>query len=299
VVGGTAPYEYSLDGTSFQSTTSFSGLSAGLYTLHVRDANGCTYNEDITVGGVGPQITEQQITEIDCFGANNASIELTANSVSGTLSYSIDNGITFQNNGRFVGLSPGTYSILVQDNNGCVAVASNINIAEPELLQGDAQVNRAPDPGIANGSISVVGLAGGVPPYQSTLNGDNMGSNTTFENLGIGAHNIIITDQNNCSISFDFEFEGEFPAIEIPNGFTPNGDGMNDIWELAELNTIYPDADIKVFNRWGQMVFNSTGYVTPWNGLSQGKELPTATYYYVINLHADIEPLQGTVTIIR
>jgi gliding motility-associated-like protein len=93
--------------------------------------------------------------------------------------------------------------------------------------------------------------------------------------------------------------ESEVPVIEIPNGFTPNGDGMNDIWELSDLSELYPNMRIQVFNRWGQMVFSSKGYSNPWNGKRQGQDLPTATYYYIIALSNDIDPLQGNVTIIR
>jgi gliding motility-associated-like protein len=131
------------------------------------------------------------------------------------------------------------------------------------------------------------------------LDGRDTGQDTVFQNLSSGPHTITLEDQNQCFLSFEVILESEVPEIEIPNGFTPNGDGMNDIWELSDLSELYPNMQIQVFNRWGQMVFSSKGYSNPWNGKRHGQDLPTATYYYIIALSNDIDPLQGNVTIIR
>ena len=117
--------------------------------------------------------------------------------------------------------------------------------------------------------------------------------------MGTGQYTVTLADQNLCQISFELLVESEFPEIEIPNGFTPNGDGRNDTWEIAQLNQFYPNAEILVFNRWGQVVYSSVGYSLPWNGTRSGKQLPTTTDYYLIKLNEGLEPLQGTVTIIR
>ena len=91
--------------------------------------------------------------------------------------------------------------------------------------------------------------------------------------------------------------------LKIPNTFSPNGDGINDEWEILGIVN-FPDVGIQVFNRWGQLVFQTTGYPSDkrWNGTSLGeKELAPGVYYYVINLRDEqySEPLKGTVTIIR
>jgi gliding motility-associated-like protein len=86
--------------------------------------------------------------------------------------------------------------------------------------------------------------------------------------------------------------------IVVPNAFTPNGDMVNDRWKIAELNT-YPEARIRVFNRYGQAVFQSTGYAQDWDGSSDGKALPTGVYYYVIDLKVRNQPLKGSVSILR
>ncbi|MBC8053701.1 MAG: gliding motility-associated C-terminal domain-containing protein [Sphingobacteriaceae bacterium] len=85
---------------------------------------------------------------------------------------------------------------------------------------------------------------------------------------------------------------------EVPNTFTPNGDGINDLWVIANLNT-YTNCVIKVFNRSGQMVFSTTGYSTPWDGTFKGNPLPAATYYYTIDPQKGRKVIAGSITILR
>ncbi|TPE45466.1 Ig-like domain-containing protein [Pontibacter mangrovi] len=89
------------------------------------------------------------------------------------------------------------------------------------------------------------------------------------------------------------------PAIEVPNAFSPNGDNVNEVWEIKNYED-YPDMRVEVFNRWGNKIFSSKGYGVPWDGTYNGKELPVATYYYLIYLRStNEEPISGNVTIIR
>ncbi len=86
--------------------------------------------------------------------------------------------------------------------------------------------------------------------------------------------------------------------LAIPNGFTPNGDGMNDLWEIEGLDR-FPNVVVEVFNRWGAPVFSSRGYASPWDGRFQGAPLPAGTYYYTISSAVLQRPLSGTLTILR
>jgi gliding motility-associated-like protein len=82
------------------------------------------------------------------------------------------------------------------------------------------------------------------------------------------------------------------------SSFTPNGDGINDVWIIENLEE-YPTCTVEIFNRWGNQVFSSVGYAVPWDGTYKGEALPFGVYYYIIQLHDDAEPLQGTVTILK
>ncbi len=80
----------------------------------------------------------------------------------------------------------------------------------------------------------------------------------------------------------------------IPNAISPNGDGKNDVWRLDFINVYYPDAEIEIFNRWGERIFYSRGYNNVWDGSYNGDPLPVGTYYYVINLH-DKDPSKQSI----
>lgn len=109
---------------------------------------------------------------------------------------------------------------------------------------------------------------------------------------------LTVTGQTGCTAS-DSLFVSVFRPITIPNAISPNGDGVNDTWEITNL-TDYPGASVEVYNRYGQMVYRSlTGYTKPWDGKMNGKELPVGTYYYIIDLKNGVKPMNGSITIIK
>jgi gliding motility-associated-like protein len=85
---------------------------------------------------------------------------------------------------------------------------------------------------------------------------------------------------------------------DIPNTFTPNGDGRNDTWVIKGLE-YYPQSTVNIFNRWGQKLYSSVGYPIPWDGEYNGKALPSGTYYYIIDLKNRQPVIAGWVAIIR
>lgn len=84
----------------------------------------------------------------------------------------------------------------------------------------------------------------------------------------------------------------------IPNVFSPNGDGINDDWQVKFLAQ-YPNCRVEIFNRSGVKLFESKGYSRPWDGTFNGKPVPVATYYYLINLNNDEPPISGYVAVLR
>jgi gliding motility-associated-like protein len=87
-------------------------------------------------------------------------------------------------------------------------------------------------------------------------------------------------------------------ALNIPNAFSPNGDGKNDKWEITNLEDYY-FAQVQIFNRNGQVVFSSFGYRQPWDGTYNGKPLPVGVYYYIIDFKNAFPQKSGYVTILR
>jgi gliding motility-associated-like protein len=79
--------------------------------------------------------------------------------------------------------------------------------------------------------------------------------------------------------------------------FTPNNDGFNDLWELPDLVT-WGKCDVKVYNRWGKLVFADANYNNLWDGTSNGSPLPEGAYYFVIKTE-NAGTVTGTVNIVR
>ena len=132
-----------------------------------------------------------------------------------------------------------------------------------------------------------------VTPGAGWMNADCDGDGiTNGDELAGGSDPLDPCDPNTCS-------------IDIPNAFTPDGDGINDVWVINGIEA-YPDNQLTVYNRWGNVVYTADGYLNTWNGSSNsnlnigGGELPTGTYYYVIDTKdSNIGVLKGYVYIQR
>jgi len=112
-------------------------------------------------------------------------------------------------------------------------------------------------------------------------------------------YRLLVESIHGCGSSTDLMTVKVYDKIDIPNAFSPNGDGINDNWVIDPLE-IFDDAITQVFNRYGQVVYSTRGYVRPWNGTSNGQPLPAGTYYYIIDLKIKKEdPYKGPITILR
>ncbi|HIB84375.1 MAG TPA: gliding motility-associated C-terminal domain-containing protein [Chromatiaceae bacterium] len=87
-------------------------------------------------------------------------------------------------------------------------------------------------------------------------------------------------------------------VLLVPNAITPNGDGINEFWNIRNLD-LYPENEVVIVNRWGDEVFSSKPYMNDWGGTYNQKNLPSGTYYFVLKLHPDLKPLNGPLTILR
>ena len=107
-----------------------------------------------------------------------------------------------------------------------------------------------------------------------------------------------VISANGCGIATENVFVRVFNKINVPNAFSPNGDGINDVWNINELSS-YPESETNVFNRYGQLVFHSMGYSKPWDGRYNGQSLPVGTYYYTIDRKNNFPFMNGWLMIIR
>jgi gliding motility-associated-like protein len=103
---------------------------------------------------------------------------------------------------------------------------------------------------------------------------------------------------NGCGTSSDTVMVKVSKQLFIPNAFTPNGDAINDTWNIPALNS-YSNFSLGVFNRYGEMVFQKRYPFTPWNGMHKGVPLAAGVYAYYIAIEGEPQTFKGTVTIIR
>ncbi len=169
------------------------------------DANSCprtsgflsgaivTLSPAISIGGVA-------VNNVSCFGGNNGTITVTASGGNPPLSYSINNGTTYQSNNDFTGLAAGNYNLVVRDNSGCtVAYVNNpVNISQPTQITVSTTKVDASCAGVFDGEISI-SASGGTPPLQYSLNGGPLQPGSTFTGLGANNYTVLIQDANNCT----------------------------------------------------------------------------------------------------
>lgn len=144
------------------------------------------------------------------------------------------------------------------------------------------------------------------PLYQWQINGINAGTNspvfTTDRLKNNDEVTCTITSASSCvapSTSTPVNIVViPPPTVSINNTFTPNGDGVNDTWNIPGLDS-YPNCLVSIFDRSGSMVYQSNGYSKPWDGTRNSHPLPTGTYYYLIKLRPEGSGLSGSITIIR
>lgn len=224
--GGTPGYQFSVDnGVSFVPVSPITGLMAGVYNVVVQDANGCQYPDQITLTDPPPFDFVYIANNPSNCGANDGSFEILATNGLFPYTYSIDGGITTQNNGFFGGLYSGLYNLVVEDANGCLDSTFSALSDNVMTTQTDIQFN-ASCPGACDGAVGV-SQNNGAPPFTYTINTNPIPQGTgNFFGLCAGTYYIIIEDNGLCigieqvditepaAITFDTSYVN----ITCPNG---------------------------------------------------------------------------------
>ena len=181
--------------------------------------------------------------------------------------------------------------------NGCV------NFAErPITVYAVPVTDAGPDRFVLEGGSAVLSGTGSGNGLSylwsptSSLNNSTIAQPTVTPTNDI-SYTLTITSADGC-VDTDEVFVKVLKTPTIPNTFSPNGDGVHDKWEIRYLNS-YPGCTVEIYNRYGQLVFQSTGYNQSWDGTTKDKPLPAGTYYYIINPKNGRKLMSGFVDIIR
>lgn len=193
--GGTGALEYSLDGITYQSSASFTAVSAGTYTVYVRDANGCVQTLPAVVTEPSTLSVSSSVSNVVCAGGNDGVIDLSVHG--GVTPYSFDwsNGPVSEDN---FNLAAGNYSITVTDANGCVNTQSFVITQPANPLIVNSNITDASSQTSADGSIDLT-TTGGTGPYSYVWS--NGATTEDITNITPGVYTVNVTDVNGCVTS--------------------------------------------------------------------------------------------------
>ncbi len=193
--GGASSYTYSMNGTTFVSSNTFTKLAAGTYTGYVKDARGCVGRlSNITVSKLATiAISATKTAASSC--ANDGAITLTASGGASPYTYSM-NGTTFVSSGTFTKLAAGTYKGWVKDTRGCTQSLSNIVVSKLSTITVSA--TKTPASSCASDGIIKLTGSGGSSSYTYSLNGTTFVSSNTFTKLASGTYKGWVKDTRGC-----------------------------------------------------------------------------------------------------
>lgn len=310
-----------LNSSLISNSIDLTNATAGNYTLIVSDANACADTLDVTVPDLaGPSIdlNLSTVTPESC-DLNNGSVSgVTVNGGSGSISVMwMDSSLNVISNQLDISsLAAGNYYLTVSDTNLCsdsvMVVIDNLNGGT--VLAVDDYANGNQDQlldifvaGNDNGDASSVAVI--VNPNHGTINSVANGLVAYMPNSGYyGTDTLqyVICDafcNNRCDTAFVYiTIQQEIP-IDIPNGFTPNGDGFNDYFVIVGLFQ-YPNNKIAIYNRWGELVYKAEPYQNNWDGKSidntrkiGGDQVVDGTYFFILDLGDGSAAINGFVEI--
>ncbi|GIV34023.1 MAG: hypothetical protein KatS3mg031_1558 [Chitinophagales bacterium] len=289
VTGDCPPFSYawSLPGTG----TCLLGLSAGNYGLTVTDSCGCSRSMVIPVGEPNLLVASAVGINASCYRADNGRVS--ASATGGTPPYSFRWDTPAADTTQVVSnLPPGTYQVLITDSNGCEAIAQ-IALTQPDPLIVTAGNNDTIYRGFA-ADIGVADVRGGTPPYQyqwspSGSVEDPFNPVTTANPESSTVYTIQVTDMQGCTASDTLLVQVDVELYRFPDAFLPEGAQANNRRFRPVTSVTVGQVDLKIFNRWGVMLFDGT--IDPsdpmqgWDGTYKGEPQPMDTYVYQAVLH--------------
>ncbi len=291
---------------------SIGNIPTGVYTLQITDTNGCIATDSVFVDQPdAPLSAEVSFEDISCFEGRDGLISALTSGGTPPYSYSLDN-LNFNGSSTQVGLEAGVYDLFIQDVYGCSIIESNIVITEPDQLE----VDLGPDQTIVYGETitlypEITGSSTPVlfewwPRDTSILSCIDCLNPLVTTDHQISLQ-LEVTDENGCegedliTIYVQKEFE-----IDVPTGFTPNADGVNDRLIVhgkpgIEINYF------RVYDRWGEMLFEDkdfpiNDFSRGWDGSYRGQFMNGGIYIWQLEAtmpDGNVISQNGSVTLVR
>ncbi|HLP20281.1 MAG TPA: gliding motility-associated C-terminal domain-containing protein, partial [Chitinophagales bacterium] len=310
--GGVSQYNYDLlsGGTilSNNTTGNFTALAAGTYDIDVQDTYGCTATTTAIVNEPAQLIASDTVKHVRCYGEGNGQIAITANGGTPGYSFILNNQFT-NTTGVFSLLQAGDYAYTVTDGNGCTDTSS-ATITEPQ----EVTISLTPDSAVLNlGQTMQLNATSNYDPaatYQWTpaigLSCYDCPNPTvqTYNNMQYTVEVVATINGQNCTAETGLSVT-VIPNYDIfiPNTFTPNGDGNNDLFQIFGNLPALKYVGVQIFNRAGEKVFDSNDLAFTWDGTYKGQPLPAGVYVYTLRVvfvdnHTE-QIYKGSLTLMR
>lgn|GEM_PF-4108237 len=300
VTGGMLPYHYTWSTGS--SANSLSRLGQGEYSVTVSDKNG--YGDTVSFFIAEPDsfyFIEVVASHNSCFGYSNGSLMVVAGGGSPPYYYEWSNGA--QTN-EIYDLLPGNYSLVIRDASGCEVMAATA-ITSPAMLQVVMDAEK-PFCGQTSDGRIIPAISGGTPfsgrgDTLYNLSWSTGDSSMQLNNLFAGYYSLTVTDANGCNTAVAIQLDpARDVCLLIPNVFSPNGDGINDYWEIPFFDVLCPQARVIIWDRNGMLVFSSPALSRLWDGKLYGKVLGIDSYHYIIDMNdGSGKVISGYVTLVK
>ncbi len=304
VGGGTLPYTYLWSGGSTAITEDLTGILSGTYTITVTDSNSCIIADTIILL---PAQTVIAVAGNDTSFCLSGSLTLDASaSLNGTTFQWFDMSGTLLGSAATLTFNPpaGTNSfyVVVDNGTGC-SDSDTVDVTANPLPNANAGADvtiviGANTPLGGSPTSTTVGATFQWMPMPGALDNPNA-ANPVANPTTTTTYTVTVTSAQGCT-AVDSVVVTVIPSIIFPDGISPNADGANDEWIIDGIE-LFPDCVVEVYNRWGELLFQSIGYKEHWNGTYKGEPLPVGTYYYVIDLKDPLFPdaYTGPITILR
>ena len=307
VSNGIPPFSYDWSNGEYANTLQrqdeITSLHEGAYGVTVSDHYGKQAFASVSIENPPVlSIAEIQKQSIRCYNGSDGTLRIIPEG--GTPGYDFYWQHTNNTNAYQSGLFAGTYYVTVYDHNHC-AVDTAITLNEPEPLEVGYDIVHPYCSKSEDGRIRLRVNGGnpfddgGEPYYSYNWSVPSDANADSLDGLDPGVYFYTVTDKSGCHVRDSILLIAEQDiCIDIPSAFTPNGDGVNDIWEIRYIDAYYPNAKMEIFDRYGRLVYvSSRGYMS-WDGRKDGKFVAVDSYYYVLTFVDTEGYTTGVVTVI-
>lgn len=309
ISGGTLPFTYNWD-NGLAPISNPTEVCANTYSLTVTDANGCILNVPGIIVNEPLAVTIDNINSTSplCYSDCDGTIEIEN---SNATTFSVDNGITFQSTNQFSALCSGDYNITIANDDGCSTNSSTSLLSPGAVLSNftfgpQPASTQNPEIQFESNSINADDEHWFTVIQNDTVRIYDTNPIITFPESEPGNYDVclIASNANQCidtlceTVVIDDEF-----FIFVPNAFSPNGDGVNEIFYPIVNSYNKSNFELLIFNKWGAVIFESDNPNDGWNGTHQSVPVKEDTYIWKINAESETDGLKksftGHVSLIR